>query len=251
MTRFSEKSFEVRFCAALSAAIMPFNRNPQWLGLTQAQERKHGVDTLIRIGGRLFMFQFKAKHHDAFRISKYQWTCLSPLAAAYPQSVYYVFPEAQSIRAAASVSCILKHSWCVPAAAMGPIFKKGTHSSVVWLDPAIEALVRHRPYRLVSSNSACEEFGCFCPTPNGAVVYEPRSDDQPVLSFAVDGIQGDRLSGFGMISERRDAGILLGGPAARVGQARRVESVDQFEEMLGDGRKQDLAPGLFGLFLPL
>lgn len=82
--RFSEKSFELRFCAALSAAMMPFNRNPLWIGMTQAQERANGIDTMIRVGGKLHVFQFKAQQGGAFKLDKGQWRCLDRIGKRYP-----------------------------------------------------------------------------------------------------------------------------------------------------------------------
>jgi len=83
--KFIEKSFEIRFCAALSAALMPFNRNPYWFGLSQKQERRHGVDAVLQLAkkrpGKLMMFQFKAKlsdkvYKDKIKLDKFQWSKL-------------------------------------------------------------------------------------------------------------------------------------------------------------------------------
>jgi len=88
--RFSEKSFEVRFCATFSAALMPFNRNPQWFGMTQAQERMTGIDTMLSIGGKLLIFQFKAKQDDKFKLEQAQWQ-----KCHVPQKVTFDCPRNQ------------------------------------------------------------------------------------------------------------------------------------------------------------
>lgn len=70
--RFSKKIFEIRFCASLSAATMPFNRNPKWYGLTQAEDRRNGIYAMLAVGGRLIILQFKAQHHGKFRLNAIQ-----------------------------------------------------------------------------------------------------------------------------------------------------------------------------------
>jgi hypothetical protein len=80
---------------------MPFNRNPKWFGLTQAQERKKGIDAVLGIGGSLILFQFKAQtivqSQGRIKIERDQLTKLTSVEAQYPNSTFYVFPEAQDI----------------------------------------------------------------------------------------------------------------------------------------------------------
>ncbi|WP_152599662.1 hypothetical protein [Hoeflea sp. BAL378] len=248
--RFSEKSFEVRFCAALSAAAMPFVRNPQWIGMTQAQERMTGIDTMLRIGGRLQVFQFKAKQNDKFKLDKSQWRCLSGVARRHPKSTYYIFPEAEDVKTAASVRCLLEHSWCVPAARIGPAFRSAAHSATLSLCATSKALIRRRPVSSIAAKSACAEFGCFCPSAGTTIVYTRQRDDGASVHFSAGGAEGTRSSEPPSTVDMFGAGIPLG-DAPRDGDDRRtIQSASQFEEMLGEGAEKDLGPGLFGLFFP-
>ncbi len=123
--RFAEKSFEIRFCAALSAALMPFNRNPQWFGLTQAQERKAGVDAILQQGGRLLVFQFKAaKKQNAsspsvldFKLEIDQAKVLANFSKNHPQSTFYIFPGHGTVSQASAKNChcLLEQSYWVTA----------------------------------------------------------------------------------------------------------------------------------------
>lgn len=174
--RFAEKSFEVRFCAALTAAAMPFNRNPLWFGMTQAQERISGIDTALRIGGRLLIFQFKAKSQSKFRLEKAQWRSLKRFEARYPGSTHYVFPESEDLAAAAAVQCLLNNSWCCPPSAIGPTFRSGAGTASLMLDAVKSQLTRRRPVASIPVKQACQKFGCFCPPPRFAFA----SDDGKV-----------------------------------------------------------------------
>lgn len=248
--RFSEKSFEVRFCAALSAAIMPFNRNPQWFGMTQAQERRTGIDTMLEIGGHLLLFQFKAKQNDKFILEALQWNTLAAISRKYPNSTYYVFPEAAGAKSAASVDCILKHSWCCPASDLGKSFKPSAASTTLSLDPTAASLIKARPKLSIAVQQTCQTFGCFCPPfwhdmclksgPNGRIYflspsggYGPISTSQPIPEFA------ERLRG-----------IPLGDVSSEGHDDHPLRTIEEFDKILGEGAKSNLAPGLLGLFLP-
>lgn len=245
--RFSEKSFEVRFCAALSAAIMPFNRNPHWIGMTQAQERITGIDTMLRIGGRLHIFQFKAKQSENFKLEKSQWRCLSGIGKRYPDSTHYIFPEASDIKSAASVKCILKHSWCVPVAKIGHAFKHGAETSTLSLDFSKKALIKKRPKYTISSKTACAEFGCYCPPSGKIMAYMSSPEDGVSIYFSSERFDEIRLRPPFDIMH---AGVPLGDASAEDREVPPILSSNEFEQMLGEGAKKDLAPRLFGLFLP-
>ncbi|MBY3383071.1 hypothetical protein [Rhizobium laguerreae] len=248
--RFSEKSFEVRFCAALSAAAIPFNRNPQWIGMTQAQERINGIDTMLRLGGQLYVFQFKAKQNDSFKLDRFQWRCLSGIGKRYSNSTYYIFPEASDVKAAASVKCILNHSWCVPAANIGPAFRHGADTGTLSLIPSGKALVRKRPKSTIGAKTACAEFGCFCPSPGTAIIYTRQPNDGALIYFSAGGADGVRSPESRLPVDLMGAGIPLGEAPRAVSGERPIQSANEFEQMLEDGAEKDLAPGLFGLFLP-
>ncbi|MGR9273721.1 hypothetical protein ACU8KI_03745 [Rhizobium leguminosarum] len=248
--RFSEKSFEVRFCAALSAAMMPFNRNPQWIGMTQAQERINGIDTMLRMGGRLHVFQFKAKQNELFKLEKLQWRCLDKIGRRYPRSTHYVFPEAGDVRAAAGLKCLLKHSWCVPAAKIGTAFRPGAETTTLSLDPSMRALTKKRPKTSIAGTTTCSEFGCFCPAAGAAIVYEHETNGGNLIYF-FSGAASDAASTevrYPPYSANR--GIPLGDAPREATDGEPLRSSNEFEQMLGDDAEKDLAPGLFGLFLP-
>ena len=69
---------------------MPFNRNPKWFGLTQAQERKKGIDAALGLGGSLILFQFKAQSKSRIKIDVDQLSKLTSVEAQYPDSTYSV-----------------------------------------------------------------------------------------------------------------------------------------------------------------
>ncbi len=99
----SEKSLELNVCAELLQHIRswPGCERALWLGLTQAQERRKGLDELIRNVGPGFslMLQFKAPWPTSrvddlykFSINERQHQALEQLAGQRPKAVQYVFP---------------------------------------------------------------------------------------------------------------------------------------------------------------
>ena len=99
----SEKSLELNVCAELLQHIrsLPGCEKALWLGLTQAQERRTGLDELIRnVGpGVSLMLQFKAPWPTSrvdnlykFSINERQHEALEQLAGHHPEAVQYVFP---------------------------------------------------------------------------------------------------------------------------------------------------------------
>jgi hypothetical protein len=99
----SEKSLELNVCAELLQYIRswPGCQKALWLGLTHAQERRAGIDELIRnVGpGLSLMLQFKAPWPSSrvdslykFSINERQHEALEQLAGQYPGADYYVFP---------------------------------------------------------------------------------------------------------------------------------------------------------------
>ena len=99
----SEKSLELNVCAELLQHIRswPGCERALWLGLTQAQERRKGLDELIRnVGpGVSLMLQFKAPWPTSrvddlykFSINERQHEALEQLAGQRPKAVQYVFP---------------------------------------------------------------------------------------------------------------------------------------------------------------
>lgn len=247
--RYAEKSFEVRFCAALSAAIMPFNRNPQWFGMTQAQERKTGIDTMIQIGGRLIIFQFKAKQDQKFKLEKAQWQTLDNVSRLYPRSVHYVFPEAATTKEAAAHNCIMKHSWCSTTSAIGASFPRLANSTALSLEPTRAALVKSRPKISIPAKSACQTFGCFCPPHRNAIAIPNSKDDQRLLFFLQAAVSEAWLQKTATASGSAEFGIPMGEQDLPNPDRTSVTSVSQFETMLEDKAEKNLAHGLFGLLI--
>ncbi|BCX80570.1 hypothetical protein MIT9_P0143 [Methylomarinovum caldicuralii] len=183
--RFSEKSFEIRFCASLSAALMPFNRNPQWFGLTQAQERKAGIDAMLRRGGRLIVFQFKAcrrvSGYPTYLLEKEQWDVLSNVARHHPNSTFYVFPEAQDIRTANSYPCLIEKSWWTNCQDLAPFFPTNSpNTRTLTLDSSNKRLYLNgssNPAHVIKPNSGCALFGCFCQRTQFIIHRHTMSDE--------------------------------------------------------------------------
>ncbi len=252
--RFSEKSFEVRFCAALSAALMPFNRNPQWFGMTQAQERMSGIDTMLRKGGRLTVFQFKAKNNEKFRLEKFQWRCLSRIAKKYPSSTFYVFPGASDAKQANAARCLLRHSWFVDANSLGSAFKSGAETATLSLNDAKNQIEKARPKLSIPARHACKVFGCFCPPSWKALVISPKPNGSTYLFLSPTGSRELDAAEPLFNTDFEEFGMPIGETAQRDGDFSRdirpISSMNDFEEMLGDLAERDLASGLFGLFLP-
>lgn len=99
----SEKSLELNICAELLYHIRtwPGCNKALWYGLTQKQERRTGLDELIRnVGpGDVFMLQFKAPWRSSleddlykFSINEEQHFALEQVANNHPRAVFYVFP---------------------------------------------------------------------------------------------------------------------------------------------------------------
>lgn len=99
-----EKTLELNICGEVLAIIrsQPGYQKAVWQGLTQAQERKVGLDELVRnMGhGRHLMLQFKAPWSSSPADIVYKFSLNMPqhmtlekgLAAKYPSGVFYVLP---------------------------------------------------------------------------------------------------------------------------------------------------------------
>lgn len=95
--RFSEKTLELNICAQVSGHVAHAQRL-LWFGLTQKQEARAGFDACTRLGGRLFIFQFKASNRvlktgeRVFKAPHDQMVNLRRCAGRASRSVYYVLP---------------------------------------------------------------------------------------------------------------------------------------------------------------
>lgn len=252
--RYAEKSFEIRFCAALSAAIMPFNRNPKWFGLTQAQERKKGIDAALGLGGNLVLFQFKAQSGTRIKIEREQLTKLTSVAKQYPKSTFYVFPEAEDIHAAARTDCMFKESWCYTPTTLDKEVDKKAKSAAFTLDATASALSQARPKKSVAIEKTCRRFGCFCPSSTSQVFDDFRQSPGSLIRFMVGSWDGRDLTDSSFAE--REIGIPIGRDLPRGSRDRgdgadrkTITSAEMFEELLEEGAHQNLGPGLQALFI--
>ncbi len=252
--RYAEKSFEIRFCAALSAAIMPFNRNPKWFGLTQAQERKKGIDAALGLGGSLILFQFKAQSDSRIKIERDQLTILTSVEKQYSNSTFYVFPEAEDIYEAARPACMFTEAWCCTPSALDKEINAKAKSAAFALDVKASVLSQTRPAKSVAITSTCEGFGCFCPGSAHSVFSDRGRSPRPRLHLIVGSWGGRDLTDTTFVD--RGIGIpigrnLLGGPVSREdgADARPMTSAEMFEELLGERANRNLGSGLQALFI--
>ncbi|CTQ45308.1 hypothetical protein LAL4801_03758 [Roseibium aggregatum] len=205
---------------------------------------------MLRIGGHLVLFQFKAKSREKFRLEKFQWRNLKRVSSRYPRSTFYVFPEAADSKEAASVDCIIRHSWFCSAADLGTSFRGPAETTTLTLDTSVPALLKSRPRSSIPIESACQVFGCFCPPVFSAAFFPTRSAKHAVLFFSNKArlsVSADRPI---MRTPERIFGIPVGDVSERAADLAPITSVGDFEQMLGDEAESNLAPGLYGLFLP-
>ena len=126
----SEKSLELNVCAEMLQYIRawPGCQRALWLGLTQRQERRTGLDELIRnVGpGSSLMLQFKAPWPSSdvddlykFSINERQHEALEQLSDQHPEAVYYVFPlYSKWIKADQHAPDLAQDTWLVPVSSM-------------------------------------------------------------------------------------------------------------------------------------
>lgn len=126
----SEKSLELNVCAELLQRIraVPGCEGALWLGLTQRQERRTGLDEFIHnVGpGVALMLQFKAPWRTSvaddlykFSINERQHEALEDLASHYPQAVHYVFPFfSKWSKARQYAPDLVQDTWFVPASSL-------------------------------------------------------------------------------------------------------------------------------------
>lgn len=98
----SEKSLELN----IGAEVLGLMRGPWGMpkaylrGLTQAEERREGVDSFLQLSpnARIFAFQFKAPRGAfdvepyKYKLMRYQHDPLFQLSQLSPRGVFYVFP---------------------------------------------------------------------------------------------------------------------------------------------------------------
>ena len=125
----SEKSLELNICAELIRCIRSRRgcEKAVWLGMTQQQERKSGLDEMVsNARGFSLMLQFKAPEADSkpeclykFKINMDQHTALMRLARVFPKSVYYVLPlYSKWAKVTRLAPMMLADTWLMPVACM-------------------------------------------------------------------------------------------------------------------------------------
>ncbi len=120
--RLSEKTLEINICSQLSNR---YSGRLIWFGLTQKQEARAGFDTCTKIGGRLFLFQFKASCHDVRGVRRFhapneqmenlQKRCRSR------RSVFYAFPLVGTTLELSRNSDIASQTWLLDVSDIPPL----------------------------------------------------------------------------------------------------------------------------------
>lgn len=247
--RYSEKSFEVRFCAALTAAVMPLNCNPKWFGLTQAQERRAGIDTILGLGGRLIIFQFKAQQANKVKLECDQLKKLTGVQKKYPKSTFYVFPEEETIFAAAKTPCLFPSARVFQPNDIDAKVYAGNKSVSFSLNSTKKNLERKRPASSFAVSNACDKFGCFCNQSRHDLVASALKPSS-WLRFLVPS-WGEIIREMGDPFASSGIGIPIGrDPSDLVDGVEHITSEEQFEALLGDGARENLEPGAYGFFIP-
>lgn len=96
--RVPEKTIELNFCAELTALWAKKRQGVLWFGPTQKQEARLGFDAATRLGGSVFLFQFKASCHllrsgeRRFHAPHQQMCRLQTFCQGSSRAVFYVFP---------------------------------------------------------------------------------------------------------------------------------------------------------------
>ena len=126
----SEKSLELNVCAELLELIRSRSGcgGALWFGLTQAQERKEGIDARIRKAGPgvSIMLQFKAPWATSpgngpyrFSVNEQQHEAMEDLAGKNPDAVHYVFPLFSTWEKADQYAPELtRDTWAVPVSSV-------------------------------------------------------------------------------------------------------------------------------------
>jgi len=229
---------------------MPLNRNPKWFGLTQAQERRVGIDAILGIGGRLVLFQFKAWQSDRIKLECDQLKKLTAVQLKYPHSTFYVFPEAKDIYVASRDPCLFPKAWVFKPNDVVSHVSEGQNYISFDLDVAAKCLRQYRPSVHVSVDSACARLGCYCNTTRDKMLESALRPDSLLRFFTPAWDQIRRTADSDSIVDS------IGIPIARNPQGLELDvepitTEEQFEVLLGDREAGgDLEPGAYGFFIP-
>jgi len=119
--RLAEKTIELSWCAQLGPFL---KRRLVWFGLTQAQEFEAGFDAYTRLGGALFVLQFKASNYvlrsglRRFYAQHHQLQALRTLGRRRVNSVFYVFPGLGSTKELSANPDLIAQSQLLNAASI-------------------------------------------------------------------------------------------------------------------------------------
>ena len=142
----SEKTLELNLCAEILGCIraLPGSQRAVWIGLTQAEEAREGLDARLRKTGRdrnrALMLQFKSPQPSArrnqllyaFTINANQNRAMQPLAKQFPQAVFYVFPRYRKWKKVDQhAPCLAQDTWLLPVACIDDVAFKGVASRAV------------------------------------------------------------------------------------------------------------------------
>lgn len=229
---------------------MPLNRNPKWFGLTQAQERRIGIDAVLGIGGRLILFQFKAWQKDRIKLECGQLKKLTAVQSKYPRSTFYVFPEAKDIYVASRDPCLFPKAWVFKPNDVVSHASAGQKSISFDMEVSTKQLRQYRPSVSVPVESACARLGCYCNSTRHQLLGSLLKPDSLLRFFTP---AWDQVLPIADSASTMDG---IGIPIAKDprGMDRDVEPItseEQFEALFGDHEAgSDLEPGAYGFFIP-
>ena len=186
----SEKSLELNVCSEILQVIRswPGCQGALWLGLTQQQEREHGIDELINnAGGYALMLQFKSPwvrsqvdYLYKFTVNEQQHEALEGLASNHPESVLYVFPLYSTwTKAQGHAPDLCRDTWILPVSSISTAELRSEPSSTGRHRVELERIQNqvnvtfHSPEVTGSARNAKEFFGdadraeSFIAAPNG------------------------------------------------------------------------------------
>ena len=155
--RLSEKTLEISITSQLTCRLGI--GDAVWFGLTQDQESRLGFDVAGRVNGILVVFQFKAssvlvrprrfqRQRRRFRLPHAQLEHLQTLASAFPDSVFYVFPNLGTTEELAQNRDLVAQSFMLHVASLPIPFPAPTNNAQVhnaYLDPP-ECEIRSEPH---------------------------------------------------------------------------------------------------------
>ena len=249
--RISEKTFELRFCSALSSAFMPFNRNPQWFGLTQGEENDLGLDAILKLGpGRILFFQFKVfGRNQRIKFCRLQHNNILKISRLLNVCINYVFPDFRCITAASSIGCILSHSLFCPVHNLTPAFRSHYQSVSLSLKSYHNVSILTNQFNVngYPVESCCTRLGCFCKPAITSTINNYRNhplftlllQDSPYIMASNDQVIFSKM--FEKITPISFRHVVL-----KKDLDDDINVLKTFSEVIGHGS----IPGFYGFYIP-